>query len=144
MDEVILSCWSSLYTELNHNPIKWCREEQSSYSLGFTSHSLHPNPEEMGKWSFQLLLMAGPGPLGLRGPQSSDLLQLILFSSFKIPLGWLDHSNPACFTAITTLCIHCHFLQQQSYLTKDETHRQMFFSYRHSNLSKKPLQICFL
>lgn len=83
MDEVILSCWSSQCTALNHNPIKWCREEQSSYSVGLTSQSLHPNPEEMGKWSFQLLLMAGPGPLGLRGPQSSDILELILFTCFR-------------------------------------------------------------
>lgn len=60
MDEVILRCWSSLYTELNHNPIKWCREEQSSYSLGFTSQSLHPNPEEMGKWSFPVRFNGQP------------------------------------------------------------------------------------
>lgn len=113
MGEVILSCWSSLYTELNHNPIKWCWEEQSSYSLGFTSQSLHPNPEEMGKLSFQLILMASPGPLGLRGPQSSDILELILFSQFKIPWAWLDHSETACFISITTLSIHSHFLQQQ-------------------------------
>lgn len=73
-------CSTPPHAELNHNPIKWCREEKSPYSLGFTSQSLHPNPEEMGgKWSFQPVLMDGPEPLGLRGPQSSDVLELILF-----------------------------------------------------------------
>lgn len=106
----IFSCRSSVRTEPNHNPMKWCQDEQSSYSPGLESQSLHPNPEEMGKWSFQLTLMARPGALGLRGPQSSDVLQLILLSCFKIAGGWQDHGEPA---AITTLCIHSHFLQQQ-------------------------------
>lgn len=35
--------------------------------------------------SFQLILMDSPGPVGLRGPQSSDILQLIWFSRCKIP-----------------------------------------------------------
>ena len=85
LDKVILDCWSYLYTELHHNPMKWCREEQSSCSLGFTSQSLHPNPKEMGKWSFQLLLMTSPGPLGLRAPQSSDTLELVWFRRVGMP-----------------------------------------------------------
>lgn len=69
------------------NPIKWRQEEQSPYSFGFTSESLHPKPEEMGKWSFQLILMGSPGPLGLKG--TTELWhaqrQRTLFRCSKMP-----------------------------------------------------------
>lgn len=105
---------SSLDTDLNPNPIKWRQEEQSPYSFGFTSQSLHPKPEEMGKWSFQLILMGSPGPLGLRGPQSSDIH---CSSCCSVALrchetGWTTGSLHVQ-TAIASLRVMSHFLQWQ-------------------------------
>lgn len=42
------------------------QKEQSFHSLGFTSQSLHPNPEETGKWTFQLSALGGTEPGGWR------------------------------------------------------------------------------
>lgn len=73
------------------NPIKWRQEEQSPYSFGFTSESLHPKPEEMGKWSFQLILMGSPGPLGLKGTTELWHAQQrrMLFRCSKMPRDWV-------------------------------------------------------
>lgn len=110
MDELILSSWSSLHTELNHNPIKRCRGEQSSYSFGFASQSLHPNPEEMGKRSFPAHFNGQPWASWFVGPQSSNRPELIFVLFLRCQKA--DRTTE-CFKAITTHSVHSHFLQQQ-------------------------------
>lgn len=112
MDELILSSWSSLHSELNHNPIKWCREEQSFHSFGFASQSLHPNPEEMGKWRFPACYKGQPWAsrfvrtTKLRHTQNS-------FSS--VLRCQKAKGTTARFKEITAHCILSHFLQQPTH-----------------------------
>lgn len=112
------------------NPIKWRQEEQSPYSFGFTSESLHPKPEEMGKWSFQLILMGSPGPLGLKG--TTELWraqqQRMLFRCSKMPRDWVyrresAHSN----SQREPFALHSTSFRD-SFLTRGQTNRTDFKS----------------
>lgn len=113
MDMAFVSCWSSLYIELDHNPMK-CAEKNRAPILFDLHHSASTQTQrKWRKWSFQLILMASPELLVCADHKAPTYYSS--FGSFDARYHKIDWArvNSRCFGQYNTFLFNSHFLQQQ-------------------------------